>query len=449
MNYKRLLKQYKVDMIDTVRRFVEIPSVNNPKTVTKEMPFGKEVDNALKFVGQLGERFGFEVDYCDGYATELTIGSGKKLIGIFAHADVVPATGNWTNDPFKPVIKNNILYGRGVSDDKGPFASAFFAVKALKDNHLIDDYRVRIVVGGDEELGSRCLDYYFGKLKKEAPTYGFTPDSAFPLIYGEKAIGDFMPTLSVDIPNVISIDGGLVSNAVCDKVVLKMKDDSKFINYLNENNIDYLKQNEELIFNGKSSHGSMPHLGINAALICLKSLGEFYNIDSLKKLGEKLMDTSGKSFNCYSHSDLLEDSTFCVGKIHYENKKLQLVVNYRFSEKTNFEETVKEFDKYFSTQSTCDKEVSKPLLYDPNCALVKTLLKAYKKETHDRHAKAMCTGGGTYAKHCPNTVAFGAEFPGHESRMHEPDELYSIDDLFLSSVIYARAIVLLGKLNEN
>ena len=36
-----------------------------------------------------------------------------------------------------------------------------------KKLYLINDYRVRIVVGGDEELGSRCLDYYFGKLKKK------------------------------------------------------------------------------------------------------------------------------------------------------------------------------------------------------------------------------------------------------------------------------------------
>lgn len=449
MNYKRLLKQYKVDMIDTLRRFVQIPSVNDPKTVTKEMPFGKSVDDALKFVGELGERFGFEVDYCDGYATELSIGSGKKLIGIFAHADVVPATGNWSSDPFTPVIKDNVMYGRGVSDDKGPFVSAFYAVKALKDNHLIDDYRVRIVVGGDEELGSRCMEYYFHKLNKEAPTYGFTPDSAFPLIYGEKAIGDFSPSLEVEIPNVRYIDGGLVSNAVCDKVVVKMHYDENFVKYLKANGVQFKVEDDGLIFYGKSSHGSMPELGVNAALICLKSLGDFYEVEEIKKLGEKLQDTTGKSFNCFTHSELLEDSTFCVGKIHYENGKLQLVVNYRFSNEVSFEETVKKFDEFFSTKSSCDKDISKALLYDPNCALVKTLLKAYKKVTHDRHAKAMCTGGGTYAKHCPNTVAFGAEFPGHESRMHEPDELFTIDDLFLSAVIYARAIVMLGKLNEN
>lgn len=448
MNYKKLVNRYKIHMIDTVRLMVEIPSVNDPKSVTKEMPFGKSVNDALKFVGELGERFGFDVDYCDGYATELTIGSGKKLIGIFAHADVVPATGNWTNDPFKAVINDNVLYGRGVSDDKGPFVAAFYAVKALKDNHLINDYRVRIVVGGDEELGSRCLEYYFEKLKKEAPTYGFTPDSSFPLIYGEKAIGDFCPTLEVKIPNVTSIDGGLVSNAVCDKVVLKMKDDPDFIKFLDENKINYSKENDSIVFLGKSSHGSMPELGINAALICLKSLGEFYNIESIKNLGEKLMDTTGKSFDCYSHSDLLLDSTFCVGKIHYEKGKLQLVVNYRFSENVDFNDTVKKFDSFFGTVSTCDKDISKALVYDPECTLVKTLLKAYKKETHDRNAKALCTGGGTYAKHCPNTVAFGAEFPGHESRMHEPDELFSIDDLLLSSAIYARAIHLLGKLDE-
>ena len=137
MNYKKLLEPNKNQMLDALRRFVQIPSVYDEKTITKTTPFGKDVDNALAFVADLGERFGFDVDRCDGYATELSIGEGDKVIGIYAHADVVPVTGSWKYGPFNPTIENGNIYGRGTSDDKGPMIAAFYAVKALKDNGLL------------------------------------------------------------------------------------------------------------------------------------------------------------------------------------------------------------------------------------------------------------------------------------------------------------------------
>ncbi len=54
-------------------------------------------------------------------------------------------------------------------------------------------------------------------------------------------------------------------------------------------------------------------------------------------------------------------------------------------------------------------------------------------------------GGGTYAKEAKNTVAFGACFPGENTRMHEPDEFMNINNLHKCISIYAHAIYLLGK----
>lgn len=447
MNFYSLMKPYKEEMLKALTKFLVIPSAYDEKTKSETKPFGENIDKALKYVGTLGESLGFAVDYCDGYATELTIGEGKKLIGIFAHADVVPAIGKWTSDPYVPTIRQNNLYARGSSDDKGPFIASLFAVKALQDNGYLKGYRVRLVVGGDEESGSRCLIHYFHDLKKEAPTYGFTPDSDFPLIYGEKGITDFYVNMDVDIPNVTSIKGGVVTNAVCDDALVTMKSDSEFIKYLNENKIKYIEEKEGIRFLGKAVHGSTPHLGINAALIALKSLGDFYKIEKIRNIGEKLSDTTGKSFNGYSHSKLLKDTTYCVGKISYEKGKLFFTVNFRFNELVKPEEYMANFDKEFGTKSSFTG-VSPIVLFEPKCKLVKTLMKAYRKETHDR-TKPMTTGGGTYAKHAPNTIAFGAMFPHAVSSMHEPDECLNLDDFFMSSVIYAHAIKLLGELDEN
>lgn len=442
MNYAKLLTGYYDEMLETLKAFCSIPSEYDEKSKTKTKPFGKHVDRALKFIGEVGKKNGFSIDYCDGYATEMTIGKGKKVIGIYAHADVVPASGKWTSAPYKPVVRNNAIYGRGTSDDKGPLIAALYATKALHDAGLIKDYRVRIVVGGDEERGSSCLEYYFHHLNKRGPTYGFTPDSDFPLIFGEKGIVDFYPEIAVKIPNVKRISGGVASNAVCDHVEVEMKQDQRFVEFLKERDIKFSLDKNKITFEGQSCHGSTPDLGINAALICLSCLGEFYHIPQLYLIGEGLKDMTGKKFGCFTTSKLLGDSTFCVGLIDYKDGKLRFSVNFRYGETTNNLEIVNKFDKYFSTKSEM-KEASPHLLYDPKSTLVKTLLEAYRKETKDKSAP-LTTGGGTYAKHAPNTIAFGALFPGRVSTMHEPDEYMPLDDFYLSATIYARAIHMLG-----
>mgnify|MGYP003319492815 CR=1 FL=1 len=89
-------------MMNELKELIKIPSVYDETTKTKEMPFGKAVDDALAYVASMGERYGFKVDRCDGYATELTLGEGDKTIGIFAHADVVPASGITVLSIFSP-----------------------------------------------------------------------------------------------------------------------------------------------------------------------------------------------------------------------------------------------------------------------------------------------------------------------------------------------------------
>ena len=444
MSYKTNLQFYHREMIKELKELIKIPSVYDESTKTDKMPFGKAVDDALAYVAGMGERYGFKVDRCDGYATELTIGEGDKTIGIFAHADVVPASGKWDNNPFDPVIHHGKIFGRGTSDDKGPFVAAFFATKALEKAGLLKGYKVRIVVGGDEERGSKCLDHYFLKLNKPAPDYGFTPDSDFPLIFGEKGISDFFCELKMNIPGVKSIKGGVATNAVCDRVEIELDDVEGMKNYCEYGGIQHEITGKTLIIYGKSAHGSTPELGDNAALKTMLAVGNVFNVPALVELGTKLSDTTGKSFDGFAESKLLGQTTYCVGKISYKEGMLDFTVNFRYPENIERTAFMINFDNHFNTLTIMSEE-SPALLYDPESDLVKTLLKAYRKETHDR-TKPLTTGGGTYAKHAKNTIAFGALFPKRPSTMHEPNEEMPIKDIYKSAAIYARAIKMLGKL---
>lgn len=78
-------------------------------------------------------------------------GGGRKLI-INAHTDVVPASEGHI-DPFKPTVKDGVIFGRGACDDKGQVALFYLTLKVLDalDVKLPGDLVGHIVV--EEENG--------------------------------------------------------------------------------------------------------------------------------------------------------------------------------------------------------------------------------------------------------------------------------------------------------
>jgi len=452
-NFKKLAKTYEKDALVALEQFVRIPSTYDPNSKKTGQPYGAKVKEALDFVAKLGTDFGFKVDTCNGYCTELSVGEAGPLIGIYGHSDVVPATGSWTNPPFSATLKDGRLWGRGTADDKGPLIAAFYALKLLKDNGLIKGYRVKLVSGGDEERGSSCLKYYFDEHHGEEPSYGFTPDADYPLIYAEKGIRNYQATRILDLSPIIAMNGGVVSNAVCDSLTVTLKEDKKFESYLKENKIDCdFSPMEGLTivrFKGIAAHGSTPEKGKSAALLAFKVLGEYYKLDALSLLAKVLADPSGKSFDGLNHSTELGDTTYNYGIVNYESNKktFAMSIDFRYGENAEPDLLIANLEK--ASKLACTKIAeAKPLLFDKKSPLVSTLMKVYKKETFKLFDKPLAIGGGTYAKEAKNTVAFGAAFKDHPGNMHSPDEYIYLDDFAKDIAIYAHAIYALGQLGK-
>ncbi len=78
-----------------------------------------------------------------------------KTILIYGHYDVQPASkeDGWDTEPFELTEKDGFLYGRGVTDDKGPISSALFAVKEMMEDGQFP-VNLRFIYEGMEESGS-------------------------------------------------------------------------------------------------------------------------------------------------------------------------------------------------------------------------------------------------------------------------------------------------------
>ena len=90
-------------------------------------------------------------------AASTTSSSKKSTILFYGHYDVVDAEYNandWHADPFQLHPLNGYLYGRGVTDNKGPILAALYAAAELaKDGKL--SCNVVFLIEGEEEAGSR------------------------------------------------------------------------------------------------------------------------------------------------------------------------------------------------------------------------------------------------------------------------------------------------------
>ncbi len=451
IDFKKICEPYKEIALKTLVENIKIDSVYDEKTISKDAPYGIGVRKCFDYLKDLALKDGFDIDTCDNRCLEISYGKGETLVGIFAHQDVVPVNGVWKHEPFGAEIEDEVLYGRGTSDDKGPGISAYYALKALKDNGLIKGYRVRLVFGGDEERGSSCLKYYFDDLKKEQPTYGFTPDGDFPLIYGEKGICDYEYRGNIILnENIMKIEAGTASNSVIDEAFVTLKNIDEMVSFLeNHPEIKYEKVNENTLkIIGKPAHGSIPELGINAGIILLGALGEVYNEPVLTLLCNEYIQSDGTNIYSKYSSKNLGATTYNVGIINYENGMFKMVVNFRYPETVNSTEVVNKIQTYSPLPIYILKDNSY-LYYDPETTpFIQTLARIYEEETGDKVNKMMTIGGGTYAKEAKNTVAFGSHFPGKEDHIHGADEKIDLEDFYGSMPLYARAIYELGNLKK-
>jgi succinyl-diaminopimelate desuccinylase len=82
-----------------------------------------------------------------------TRGTGRPVLCFAGHTDVVP-TGpleGWHTDPFEPVIKNGLLYGRGAADMKSGLAAMVTAAERFLARHPGHAGTLAFLLTSDEE----------------------------------------------------------------------------------------------------------------------------------------------------------------------------------------------------------------------------------------------------------------------------------------------------------
>ncbi|KAK5198616.1 hypothetical protein LTR92_001087 [Exophiala xenobiotica] len=153
------------ELVNALREFVSY------RTVASNHSCVRDCHDAVTFLRKQCNAFGATTDLVSAQEginpillakfTASNPSKSTKTVLFYGHYDVVDAeidssgaNPTWQGDPFSLQPLNGYLYGRGVTDNKGPILAAIYAVADLVQQKALS-CNVTFLLEGDEEAGSR------------------------------------------------------------------------------------------------------------------------------------------------------------------------------------------------------------------------------------------------------------------------------------------------------
>lgn len=424
-------------------------------------PFGPGPAAALEEGLRLCESYGFAVKNYDNYVGAADLAGDKpRMLDILAHLDVVGEGDGWDTDPYTATLKDDgCLYGRGVADDKGGLLAAAYAMRCVKELGLPLRYGCRLILGTDEETGMEDTRHYYVK-EKPAPCT-CTPDASFPVCNVEK--GFYRPEFrkswepQTALPRVTQFHGGFRLNVVptdawCE--ILGMEKEHLRLALLPlcaelgaGFDLEDTPQGVKLTLHGRGCHAAEPEKGINGNTALIRVLTELPLADcessrALRELDKLLPhgDWLGKAVGIAQSDDISGELTCSFTRLDFDEQGLWGACDCRVALCATKENCQDVMEAAMRPYGFAMSGSMSPGHHTPgDSEFIRTLLNCYEEYTGE---KGWCyaMGGGTYVHHVPGGVAFGAERPGFDCRMHGANERMRVDHLLECIEIYAGVI---------
>lgn len=437
-DWKKEIIKYKKEYLGDLTRLVSIPSVRSEESAKADAPFGKEIRDAFDCFLDIAKRCGFKTKDCGGYACHGQIGTAEEYIGVLGHLDVVGIRQPelWTEPPFTLCQKGDMLYARGVNDDKGPLLAALYAARIVNETKAPLKRSIRIIAGGAEETTWECMEHYFSKYPQ--PVMGFSPDGNFPIVNGEKGILKYDLLFERGEENrdgacrISNIRCETLENYVCGNISVCMEREGKA---------------EEICFKGKSALSRNPQKGENALWKLAEAFPEktFAQPEAervIRFLKECLInDYYGKKSGLYGEDEKMGSTSICPTGLRMDEKGIHLYLDIRYPKSTDEAGLQKRMEVLADTYGFRPVPYArKRLLYVPeDSELIVSLKGAYEHVTGEK-ADAFTKGGASYARTLDCGVAFGATFDGEETNPHMPNECMSLSSIWRAMEIYCESL---------
>lgn len=398
------------ELVDFTRQLVRIPTVNPPGALYAE---------CAHVIGDRLTQLGFAVEYhpAEGRPEHTAAHPRLNVVGtrvgdtpgrvvhLNGHFDVVPPGQGWTIDPFGGEVRGDRIYGRGSCDMKAGIAAAVYAAEAIR--------RAGVRLAGAIEIS--------GTVDEESGGW------AGVALLAERGRISRARTDWVIIPEPLDVD------RIC----------------VGHRGVYWF----DLTTRGRTAHGSMPFLGVNA-IEHMGILLEAFRTELLPRFAGRRTEMpvvpAGSRHPTLNVNLIQGGQTEDGGQTPCVADRCRVVCDRRFLPEEGFAATraeiVELLDAVAARHPAIDYALGDLLVVDPvrvpeGSPLVAALDRGIRRVMS--RAATLVASPGTYdqkhvariagVEHC---VAYG---PGRLELAHQPDEWCGIDDLVHATQVLALA----------
>ena len=486
--YTRL--KYGQDAMHMLAQLVAIPTFRVDGLEQHDNPQFHKMAAAL---AKIAQDFNLAFRNIDNRIFEVSIkGRSEEVVGIHAHADVVPVTPSlWVLedgtklDPFKLTLIGDRMYGRGTEDDKNGIVVSLYAMKVIQEENIPLLRNFNLLIDTTEETSSEAIPYYFAR--NPTPNYNLALDGGYPVVIAEKGSGGVMSTFPVRVgqanksakAEIVGITGGLAINQIPAASVAKIisPDAAALVSTLNQWGSQFVAANGdnfsisakatafglELSVKGISAHSSEPDSGVNpvsrmfAFIDYVQQQDAIFKFNHITDAAEYIATNWGLGFLGkhlgidFSH-DFMGPLTNSVTFIQLDDAILQVGVNLRIPvgrDVDNLKHDISQKLALWQTASGVDVDfkiaVREPMYRNPEGQWVNALLDV-ATENLSMPREFGSSNGGTSVHNLPNGVQFGLAMPDEKYSGHNANEFKRVEQFLLDLQIITEMIVRIGQI---
>ncbi len=460
---------YAEAVVATTADLVAFRTVSQPGLDNADNPDFKAMTDYLEAkANELG------LDFTDhGNVAVVGLGASPERLGVITHGDVQPADpSKWARNPFSldSVSEPGRLVGRGVEDDKGPIATALYAMKAVKDRGLELGRRVELIISYTEE--SNWTPFQAFLAANPPPDLNVAIDAEYPVVVAEKSWnavflamppsggapagrndrltalrgGAFLSQVPEDAEAVIAsptpaLESRLREAAAADSAV----------------RYEFVSGDGSLMVKarGVSAHSSKPEQGRNAIAHLAALLGSFEWPDGqASRMVRAINDLVGTGIHgerfgrVATAHPFMGPLTLALTTLGLEADTLVAGINIRAPAGRSPEELerfIREAVDDWKGQTGIDplevRVITSAPYYLEDAPHIPVLLDIFEYYTGVAEPQPISMGGGTHARLVPNGVNFGPAMPGEVYTGHSEHEFIAREQLELNLEMYTAMLV--------
>ncbi len=164
-----LLSKNQTKNVEELKELLRIPSISSLSEHKEDIQKAASwISNKLKTIGmehvEIIQTKGHPIIYADWIHQD-----NAPTVLVYGHYDVQPVDpiDLWETPPFEPTIRDEKIFARGATDDKGQMFLHIKAAETLLESAEKLPVNIKFCIEGEEEIGSPNLPHFLSENKEK------------------------------------------------------------------------------------------------------------------------------------------------------------------------------------------------------------------------------------------------------------------------------------------